>query len=211
MTSSSSPGRACRSDDRSSRRRPAGSAGRRRPSSSWISRTRCRRRPAASPRSWAWRGTSPGVAARSRSRGQHLRVRPGEPLRDWADEARAVRIFVKEVDDPENFGVVLYDDDKRVADIVEKAGVVDTRFDSPPSSHAVVGPTAIRPTSSTSSRLASSRGELEITDVNRPLRATGRLDVRGRGLVGGRRQALAAPRRHRPPHRRDGANKRDST
>ena len=40
---------------------------------------------------------------------------------------------------PENFGVVVYGDDGTVADIVEKAGVVDTRYDAPPSNDAVVG------------------------------------------------------------------------
>ena len=39
-------------------------------------------------------------------------------------------VFVKEVPDPENFGVVVYDDDGNVADIVEKAGVVDMRYDA---------------------------------------------------------------------------------
>src|SRR5207302_3910023 len=54
----------------------------------------------------------------------------------WGDGAQ---VFVKDVPDPENFGVVAYDGDGRVADIVEKAGVVDTRYDAPPSSDAVVG------------------------------------------------------------------------
>ena len=44
-----------------------------------------------------------------------------------------------EVDDPVSFGVVAYGEDGRVADIVEKAGVVDTRYDAPPSRDAVVG------------------------------------------------------------------------
>ena len=52
--------------------------------------------------------------------------------------------------DPENFGVVVYGEDGSVTDIVEKAGVVDTRYDAPPTSHAVVGPLLLpRPTSST--------------------------------------------------------------
>ena len=50
----------------------------------------------------------------------------------WARAPVAPRIFVKEVDDPENFGVVVYDEEGAVADIVEKAGVVDTRFDDAP-------------------------------------------------------------------------------
>src|SRR5439155_22396359 len=48
-------------------------------------------------------------------------------------------VFVKDVPDPENFGVVAYDEDGAAVDIVEKAGVVDTRYPQPPSSDAVVG------------------------------------------------------------------------
>jgi glucose-1-phosphate thymidylyltransferase len=54
---------------------------------------------------------------------------------EWADAPRGAQIFVKDVPDPESFGVVVYGDDGRVTDIVEKAGVVDTRYDAPPSSH----------------------------------------------------------------------------
>src|SRR5438093_4850220 len=50
-------------------------------------------------------------------------------LQEWADDGSRARIFVKQVDDPENFGVVVYDGDGHVSDIVEKAGVVDTRYD----------------------------------------------------------------------------------
>jgi glucose-1-phosphate thymidylyltransferase len=88
-------------------------------------------------------------------------------------------IFVKEVPDPENFGVVVYDGDARVTDIVEKAGVVDTRYSEPPSRDAVVGlycfPTDVF---DLIERLEpSNRGELEITDVNRHYAQEGRLDV----------------------------------
>ena len=93
-----------------------------------------------------------------------------EVLRNWAASSSRAHIFVKEVEDPENFGVVVYDEEGEVADIVEKAGVVDTRFDTPPSSHAVVGlycyPLA-----------PSTRGELEITDVNRHYALVSRLDA----------------------------------
>jgi glucose-1-phosphate thymidylyltransferase len=44
-------------------------------------------------------------------------------------------VFVKDVPDPENFGVVAYNGDGAVEDIVEKAGVVDTRYSEPPSCH----------------------------------------------------------------------------
>ena len=69
---------------------------------------------------------------------------------------------------------------RAVADIVEKAGVVDTRFDSPPSSHAVVGLYCYPPdVFDVIAKLEpSSRGELEITDVNRHYAAEGRLEAR---------------------------------
>ena len=62
-----------------------------------------------------------------------------DELARWAEDGEGAQIFVKDVPDPENFGVVAYDGDGRVADIVEKAGAVDTRYDAPPTSHAVVG------------------------------------------------------------------------
>ena len=57
-------------------------------------------------------------------------------------------IFVKEVPDPENFGVVVYDDAGRVTDIVEKAGVVDTRYPRRRRATPSSGSTASRRTSS---------------------------------------------------------------
>jgi glucose-1-phosphate thymidylyltransferase len=101
-------------------------------------------------------------------------------LREWGHRPDDAQIFVKEVPDPENFGVVAYGVDGTVADIVEKAGTVDTRYEAPPSKDAVVGlycyPAdvfdridALEP---------SSRGELEITDVNRSYAQEGRLVVR---------------------------------
>jgi len=86
---------------------------------------------------------------------------------------------VKTVEDPENFGVVVYENG-RVADIVEKAGVVDRRYDGPPSADAVVGLYCYPPdVFDVISRLEpSSRGELEITDVNRHYALEGRLQAR---------------------------------
>jgi glucose-1-phosphate thymidylyltransferase len=86
---------------------------------------------------------------------------------------------VKDVPDPENFGVVVYGEDGRVSDIVEKAGVVDTRYDAPPTSDAVVGlycypPDVFRVIEELE---PSSRGELEITDVNRHYAQRGDLGV----------------------------------
>ncbi len=102
-----------------------------------------------------------------------------DALRDWAGSPDRARIFVKEVDDPENFGVVVYGEDGAVADIVEKAGVVDTRFETPPSSQAVVGLYCYPPdVFDVIAHLApSTRGELEITDVNRHYALAGRLDA----------------------------------
>ena len=99
-----------------------------------------------------------------------------DAISGWNDGAL---VFVKEVPDPENFGVVAYRDDGSVADVVEKAGRVDMRYPSPPSNDAVVGLycypgdvfdviAGLEP---------SSRGELEITDVNRVYAQQGRLQV----------------------------------
>jgi len=90
-------------------------------------------------------------------------------IRGFVESNDGAAVFVKEVPDPERFGVVVYGEGGRVTDVVEKAGVVDLRYDRPPSSDAVVGLYCydagvfdlirdLRP---------SSRGELEITDVNR--------------------------------------------
>jgi glucose-1-phosphate thymidylyltransferase len=102
-----------------------------------------------------------------------------DAIRTWASGSDGALIFVTEVPDPENFGVVVYDDAGRVSDIVEKAGVVDTRYPSPPSSDAVVGLYCFPPdVYELIDRLEpSNRGELEITDVNRHYAQEGRLDV----------------------------------
>jgi glucose-1-phosphate thymidylyltransferase len=100
-----------------------------------------------------------------------------DAIRSWNDGAL---VFVKDVPDPENFGVVVYGDDGSVTDIVEKAGRVDTRYDAPPSSDAVVGLYCYPPDvhEIIDTLLPSNRGELEITDVNRVYAQSGRLDVR---------------------------------
>ncbi len=77
---------------------------------------------------------------------------------------------------------------------------------SPPSSDAVVGLYCYPPdVFEMIERLEpSSRGELEITDVNRVYAEQGRLSVRARRrLVARRRQALGRPRRGRPADRGD--------
>ena len=126
--------------------------------------------------------------ARDFARGEKLVVVLGDnvfersqhhAISTWASGTDRAQIFVKEVPDPENFGVVVYDGDGQVVDIVEKAGVVDQRFDAPPTSHAVVGLYCFPPdVFDVIDRLEpSSRGELEITDVNRHYAEERRLDV----------------------------------
>lgn len=107
-----------------------------------------------------------------------------DEIRSWAESADTARIFVKNVPDPENFGVIVYDDAGAPIDIVEKAGVVDLRYESSPSKDAVVGlycyPADVFDVIDVLE--PSSRGELEITDVNRHYASTGRLtatEVRG--------------------------------
>ncbi|HVM17407.1 MAG TPA: sugar phosphate nucleotidyltransferase [Gaiellaceae bacterium] len=100
-------------------------------------------------------------------------------IRSFAEGDAGALIFVKDVPDPERFGVVVYDEEGRVVDLVEKAGTVDRRYETPPTSDAVVGLycydagvydiiRALRP---------SARGEYEITDVNRAYAERGRLAV----------------------------------
>ncbi len=99
-----------------------------------------------------------------------------DAIRSWDDGAM---VFVKEVDDPQSFGVVAYDGDGNVTDIVEKAGIVDMRYDAPPSNDAVVGLYCYPPDvfEIIDGLVPSSRGELEITDVNREYASRGRLAV----------------------------------
>jgi len=102
-----------------------------------------------------------------------------EAITSWDTADDRAMIFVKEVPDPENFGVVAYDGDARVTDIVEKAGVVDTRYSEPPSRDAVVGLYCFPPDvfDLIEQLEPSNRGELEITDVNRHYAQEGRLEV----------------------------------
>jgi glucose-1-phosphate thymidylyltransferase len=124
--------------------------------------------------------------ARDFAAGEQLVVCLGDNIFEYshADSIRSwdtgAQIFVKEVPDPENFGVVVYGDDGLVKDIVEKAGVVDMRYTAPPSSHAVVGLYCYPPDvfEIISALDPSSRGELEITDVNRAYAERGELSVR---------------------------------
>ena len=123
--------------------------------------------------------------ARSFAGGEPLVVVLGDNIFEFAQrEAVAgwdggALVFVKEVDDPENFGVVAYGEDGSLADIVEKAGVVDTRYEEPPSKDAVVGLYCYPPEvfEVIDGLEPSSRGELEISDVNRHFARSGSLGV----------------------------------
>jgi glucose-1-phosphate thymidylyltransferase len=99
-----------------------------------------------------------------------------EAIKEWRDGAM---VFVKTVPDPENFGVIAYDEAGGVADIVEKAGRVDMRYDAPPSNDAVVGLYCYPPDvfEIIDGLAPSNRGELEITDVNRIYAQRGDLAV----------------------------------
>jgi glucose-1-phosphate thymidylyltransferase len=123
--------------------------------------------------------------ARDFARGEKLVVCLGDNIFEYAQTDAIGRwndgalVFVTEVTDPQSFGVVAYDEDGGVADIVEKAGVVDMRYPEPPSNDAVVGLYCLPPeVFEIIDRLQpSSRGELEITDVNRELVRRGALKV----------------------------------
>ncbi|HWB23762.1 MAG TPA: sugar phosphate nucleotidyltransferase [Gaiellaceae bacterium] len=120
------------------------------------------------------------------ARDEQLVVCLGDNLFEYAQAAAVASwksgalVFAKEVPDPENFGVVAYDGEGKVADIVEKAGVVDKRYHSPPSNDAVVGLYCYPPDvfEIIEGLAPSSRGELEITDVNREYAKRGELEVR---------------------------------
>jgi glucose-1-phosphate thymidylyltransferase len=100
-----------------------------------------------------------------------------EAIHTFVDGDDGAAVFVKNVPDPERFGVVVYGDGGRVVDVVEKAGLVDLRYDAPPSSDAVVGLYCYSPDVFELIRglEPSSRGELEITDVNRHYAENGTL------------------------------------
>jgi glucose-1-phosphate thymidylyltransferase len=110
----------------------------------------------------------------------------GDNLFEYAQQASVeswdsgAMVFAKDVPDPENFGVVAWADDGTVEDIVEKAGVVDRRYASPPSNDAVVGLYCYPPEvfDLIAGLEPSSRGELEISDVNRMFVESRALEVR---------------------------------
>ncbi|MFP4191077.1 MAG: sugar phosphate nucleotidyltransferase [Candidatus Hydrogenedentota bacterium] len=79
---------------------------------------------------------------------------------DFANQAEGAKIFLKEVDAPEEFGVAVLDGDK-VTEIIEKP-------ETPPTNYAVIGIYMYdaRVFDICETLKPSGRGELEITDVN---------------------------------------------
>jgi glucose-1-phosphate thymidylyltransferase len=124
--------------------------------------------------------------AREFARGDRLVVILGDNIFEHAQRESIAGwdvgaiVFAKDVPDPENFGVIAYGEDGSVADIVEKAGVVDLRYPAPPSNDAVVGLYCYPPEvfDLIDGLEPSSRGELEISDVNRMFVRDGSLQVR---------------------------------
>lgn len=96
---------------------------------------------------------------------------------DIADAIRTFkkggRVFAKEVPDPERFGVVEFDDTRQVKSIEEKP-------QKPKSNYALLGLYIFdrRVIEIAEGLKPSSRGELEITDVQKAYQAKGELDVR---------------------------------
>lgn len=85
---------------------------------------------------------------------------------------KGARVFAKEVDDPERFGVVAFDDNKKVISIEEKP-------DQPKSNYCVTGLYIYDNSviNKVNSLEPSARGEYEITDLNNLYLEEGTLDV----------------------------------
>jgi glucose-1-phosphate thymidylyltransferase len=104
----------------------------------------------------------------------------GDTLRETAEIKKGACIFGYFVTDPERYGVVEFDNSKRVISIEEKPS-------NPKSNYAVTGlyfydNTVVRKAKSLK---PSHRGELEITDLNRVYLEEGTLDIKlmGRGMA----------------------------
>jgi glucose-1-phosphate thymidylyltransferase len=104
----------------------------------------------------------------------------GPMLSHAASQGRGATVFAYPVQDPERYGVVEFDADKRAISLAEKPA-------QPRSRYAVTGLYFYdtRVVGITKSLAPSERGELEITDVNKQYLAWGELDVQvmGRGYA----------------------------
>ncbi|MCW2955493.1 MAG: glucose-phosphate thymidylyltransferase [Thermoleophilia bacterium] len=101
-----------------------------------------------------------------------------EAIRSFVDEQESgAKIFLKEVPDPERFGVPQFGDDGEIIDLIEKPVMLDKRFTEAPSNLAVVGLYCFDATVYDIIRTLepSARGEYEITDVNRAYMERGNL------------------------------------
>ena len=203
-----------RADDRPARRRPPRSrADQRRPDPRARSHVqgadRARRDRTGRRHGTRLRGRFDPLSSCSETTSSSTRNR--RRSRDWGAHADGAQIFVKNVPDPENFGVVVYGEDGQVADIVEKAGVVDTRYPEPPDLARRRGALLLparclrrhRDSRAVEPRRARDHRRQPLLRARRP--APG---PRGRGLVGGRGQALAASGRDRRRDREDGSRTR---
>jgi glucose-1-phosphate thymidylyltransferase len=108
--------------------------------------------------------------------GEHL----ARSFRDAATRAEGATVFAYQVRDPERYGVVVFDEQGRATEIIEKPAI-------PPSSWAVTGLYFYdaRVTEFARAVKPSARGELEITDLNRFYLDEGSLHVErlGRGCA----------------------------
>lgn len=98
---------------------------------------------------------------------EHAQV---DAIRSFVDEQdTGAKIFLKEVPDPERFGVPVFDDEQRIVDLVEKPVLLDKRYTEAPSNYAIVGLYCFDSSVFDVIRTLepSERGEYEITDVNR--------------------------------------------
>lgn len=95
---------------------------------------------------------------------------------DFSDSIKSfksgARVFAKQVKDPERFGVVAFDDNKKAVSIIEKPK-------NPASNYAVTGLYVYDNTivEKAQNLTPSARGELEITDINNLYLKEGALDV----------------------------------
>ncbi|MEN8253346.1 MAG: sugar phosphate nucleotidyltransferase [Patescibacteria group bacterium] len=93
-------------------------------------------------------------------------------VKNISDFKSGGRVFAKKVHDPERFGVVAFDENKKATSIEEKP-------EKPKSNYAVTGLYVYDNTvlEKTKNLKPSARGELEITDINNLYLNEGKLDV----------------------------------